>query len=185
MGGNKQAIVLMSGGIDSAACAHLLIGQGLSVSAVFIDYGQAALAAEKNAATHMAEHLEITLRRFNVFGSEPFGTGELPGRNAFLAMAAVFLMRAPPGIIAMGVHGGTPYYDCSERFAESMARLVAEQTDGRTIFVAPFISWNKQDIYDYFQKAGLPIDLTYSCERGPVPPCGICASCRDRRSLRC
>ena len=46
----RDATVLMSGGIDSAACAHLLAWQGNAinaVNAVFINYGQAAAAAEE------------------------------------------------------------------------------------------------------------------------------------------
>jgi 7-cyano-7-deazaguanine synthase len=31
----------------------------------------------------------------------------------------------------------------------------------------------------------LPVQLTYSCELGSVPPCGLCLSCADRRALGC
>ena len=39
---SKHATVLMSGGIDSAACAAFLAAQGIKVSALFVDHGQAA-----------------------------------------------------------------------------------------------------------------------------------------------
>ena len=181
----RQALVLMSGGIDSSACGHFFLDQGLRVTGAFIDHGQAASSAEQRAVAAMAAYLKIPLKCFSLSGSEPFTFGELVGRNAFLAFSALFLMRAPPGVLAMGLHSGTPYYDCSPSFVESMARLIAEYTDGQTAFVAPFLTWRKRDVYDYFQNARLPLALTYSCESGSMPPCGACASCRDRRGLGC
>jgi 7-cyano-7-deazaguanine synthase len=175
----------MSGGIDSSACAYFLARQGTEVHAVFIDYGQAAATFERRAAASMSAHLGLAFAEYAVSGSEPFSSGELTGRNAFLAFAALFLTRARPGVLAMGLHAGTRYYDCSQPFAEALTKLVAEHTDGQVSFVAPFLSWNKQQVYDYFVSSGLPAGLTYSCEAGQEPPCGACASCHDRRALGC
>ena len=41
-----------------------------------------------------------------------------------------------------------------------MTVLVAEHTDGGLVPVTPFLEWNKQQIYDYFTAAKLPIKLT-------------------------
>src|ERR1700737_3380327 len=101
---------------------------------------------------------------YSVLGSEPFTAGELVGRNAFLVFTALFLTRARPGILAMGVHGGTPYWDCSEGFAREMERLVAEHTDGKVVFVAPFLTWTKSEVYEYFLTTGIDVSVTYSCE---------------------
>jgi 7-cyano-7-deazaguanine synthase len=181
----RRATVLLSGGLDSAACAHFLQGQGLSVSAVFVNYGQAAAVLEWRAAVAMAERLDLPLRTLSVTGGDQFGSGELAGRNAFLVFAALFLGRATPGLLAAGIHAGTPYYDCSEDFVELIGRLVADSTDGRVSFLAPFVSWTKQDVYNYFVAASLPTKLTYSCEAGTDPPCGVCLSCGDRKALGC
>ena len=175
----------MSGGIDSTACAHLLAQQGEDVDGIFIDYGQPAAKVEERAVTAITTRLGIHLAIWRVSTPEPFTAGELIGRNAFLIFAALFLTRARPGMLAMGVHSGTRYYDCSEPFVAALARLVAEHTDGRVSFVAPFANWSKRDIYEYFVGAGLPIDLTYSCEVGSEPACGKCTSCRDRKVLGC
>jgi 7-cyano-7-deazaguanine synthase len=180
-----DAIVLMSGGIDSAACAYLLQQQGRDVQAIFIDYGQAASGLEENAAARMSAHLRIPLERYSLSKGKRFGSGELVGRNAFLIFAALFLTGARPGLLAMGIHSGTGYYDCSPTFVNAIDRLVAEHTDGTVSFLAPFLSWNKRDVYDFFVAEALPIDLTYSCESGAEPPCGSCASCRDRKALGC
>jgi 7-cyano-7-deazaguanine synthase len=179
------ATVLMSGGIDSAACAHLLRSQGMAVDGLFIDHGQAAAEREAGAVSALADHIGITVRRVGVVGSSPCGPCELPGRNAFLIFTALFLSGGRSGLLGLGLHAGTPYYDCSEAFVADIGKLVAEHTDGRVSIAAPFLTWTKKDIYDYFVSSGLPIDATYSCEAGTEPPCGVCASCRDREALGC
>ena len=56
-----HATVLMSGGINSAACAHFLRRQGFVVDAIFLDYGQ--LAATLKAAMAFAHHLDLPMQR--------------------------------------------------------------------------------------------------------------------------
>jgi 7-cyano-7-deazaguanine synthase len=175
----------MSGGIDSTACVHLLREKGLPVRGVFIDFGQVAAKPEQRAAEAIAANLGVPLTIYRVCGGIRYSSGELPGRNAFLLFTTLFLTRQRSGLVAIGVHAGTPYYDCSSIFIEAMTRLAAEQTDGRVAIIAPFLSWTKGDVFRYFTAAGLPLGLTYSCEAGAEPPCGECASCQDRRALGC
>jgi 7-cyano-7-deazaguanine synthase len=180
-----EAMVLMSGGIDSTACAHFLKRQNHSVRGVFFNYGQAAAAPESRAAHRIANFLSVPLSVYEVTGAEKFSKGELPFRNAFLIASTAFLSGGRSGFLAIGIHAGTPYFDCSITFVESMARVVCEHTNGALRLVAPFLQWTKAEIFEYFVSSGIPVDLTYSCEAGSSPPCGTCASCRDRRSLGC
>ncbi|MFT4432103.1 7-cyano-7-deazaguanine synthase [Caballeronia sp. 15715] len=185
MGPRPKTTVLLSGGIDSAACAHFVCTLGQDVDAVFLDYGQAAATAEHHAALRLAAHLDLPLRTFAVSGPQQFGAGELLGRNAFLIFSTLFLTGGQSSALALGLHAGTPYYDCSSVFVSSISKLVAEHTDGRISVVAPFIEWTKQEVYEYFLTARIPIGFTYSCEAGTEPVCGVCASCLDRRALQC
>jgi 7-cyano-7-deazaguanine synthase len=175
----------MSGGIDSAACAAFFSAQGLKVSALFVDHSQAAVEQERAAVRSLAAVLGIDIQELAFKGSAPFGSGELVGRNAFLVFAALFATRAQTSLIAMGLHAGTPYYDCSPAFVEKINRIVAEHTDNAVQVVAPFLEWTKRDVCDYFMRTGLPIERTYSCETGGDSPCGTCASCLDRKALQC
>jgi 7-cyano-7-deazaguanine synthase len=179
------AIVLLSGGIDSAACAYFLRTRGHEVNALFFHYGQAAAKPEAHAAKSIASHIGIPLRVHRVSGTPKFPTGELTGRNAFLLSSAVLLAARKPGLLVIGVHAGTTYYDCSPRFLEIMGRLINEQTNGTLQLVVPYLDWSKKEVFDYLLKSGIPVELTYSCEAGTVPPCGRCASCRDRKALGC
>lgn len=171
--------------MDSAACAHFLKHRGSSICGVFVDYGQAAAGREWTAVQTLASHLDAPLLVHRITGAESFSAGELAGRNAFLIFAALFLSRCRSGLLAIGIHAGTPYFDCSAPFLEMMARLVAEHTNGAVSLVAPFLHWTKRDVLDYFVSAGLPLHVAYSCETGTSPPCGRCASCLDRRALGC
>lgn len=179
------ATVLMSGGIDSAACAYHLRSQGLIVNGIFVDYGQNAVDREAQAVATLASHLRIKIQKIKVDSSKKYGSGELPGRNAFLIFTALFFRGGRSGLIGLGLHAGTPYYDCSEEFVLNIGKLVAEHTDGKVSVVAPFINWTKRDVYDYFLLSKIPIESTYSCEAGTLPICGSCASCGDRKALGC
>ena len=182
---SKNATVLMSGGIDSTACAHFLHSAGFSVRGLFIDYGQAARSAEARAVQAAAQHLACQVTSVSVLLGREFAAGELTGRNAFLISTALFAGISRPGVLAIGIHAGTPYFDCSEAFFEAIARLVSEQTDGTVTLIAPFLNWTKGDVFNYFTASQLPVSVTYSCESGGEEPCGLCASCRDREALGC
>lgn len=181
-----DALVLLSGGIDSAACARYLQERGERVRVLFVDYGQKAAAFERSAAEGLSVRLGVPIRVVQYHAGLSFGAGEIRGRNAFLIFAAMLQDTHPYAeSIALGVHSGTNYYDCSPAFIESAGRVVAEYTDGNTRLVAPFAKWTKRDVFEYFVRAGLPVDGSYSCEAGTSPPCGSCLSCRDRRTLEC
>src|ERR1700744_2558448 len=104
-----RATVLFSGGIDSTSCVHFLRKDGYQVSGLFVDFGQAAARMERQSVIALSEEISIPINTLEVSRSDDFGAGELAGRNAFLIFAALLLGRCPEGIIALGIHAGTPY----------------------------------------------------------------------------
>jgi 7-cyano-7-deazaguanine synthase len=177
-----EIAVLLSGGIDSMACADFYLSMDRPVCGIFVDYGQAATTREAAAATAVARHFAIPLLVITARGPRAKGDGEIPARNAFLACAAA--MERPPSVlaIALGIHAGTSYADCSSAFVASAKGLLSLQSIPVDV-VAPFLDWQKQEVIEYALKRRLPIELTYSCESGTLPPCGRCMSCLDRRVL--
>jgi 7-cyano-7-deazaguanine synthase len=157
----------------------------MTVAGLFVDHGQAAAQREDYAVRSICERLSLPLQSIVVSGTGTHGSGELIGRNGMLLFAALFATRGQSNLLCLGVHGGTPYYDCSRSFIRSIDTLIAEHTDGQVSVFAPFLDWTKRDVYDYFQGACLPLKLTYSCEAGATIPCGECASCLDRKALGC
>lgn len=180
-----EALVLFSGGIDSFALAYLLKGRGFGINGVFVDYGQAARHPEWDAAQRAAHHLQIPVMRISCDSGISFDVGELSGRNLFLASTAAFFAPVSCTLLAIGIHAGVPYYDCSPVFVERLKPIIEEQSNGRMTLITPFLNWHKPQIVRYAIDAGLPLEATYSCESGSIPPCGSCASCRDREALGC
>ena len=177
------ALILLSGGIDSTACVHYYRDQGFEVKGVFIDYGQKARKNEFKSANKIASHYGIELNRLAFTTSQMFTQGEIKGRNAFLVLGTLLAYPDFRGIIALGIHSGSPYYDCSESFAKKIDEILNGYTDGQVSLDTPFIHWDKKMIFEYCKDNDVPIPLTYSCENGSDPPCGNCLSCRDRRAL--
>lgn len=175
--------MLLSGGIDSTICVHLLQAGGHSVQGLFVDYGQAGSTQEWRSAVALADFFSIDLRRVACTADNRFGEGELQGRNGFLVFSALLLGRCSEGLLTMGIHSGTPYYDCSPAFVDRLSPIVLESSGGAVSLHTPLLSWSKGDVYAYFRATGIPTALTYSCEAGASPPCGRCASCLDRANL--
>jgi 7-cyano-7-deazaguanine synthase len=183
-GERPSVLVLLSGGVDSAACAAFYSSQRYDVSALFVEYGQAAAQQERRAARRLAKRAGVPLARVEISGLGPFGKGYIPARNGLLLAAALSHWKARKGMIALGIHAGTSYVDCSQGFVDAAQRLFDVYTDGRVRVACPFVTWTKATIWAYCREAGVPLELTYSCERGGERPCGRCLSCKDRRTLR-
>jgi 7-cyano-7-deazaguanine synthase len=179
----KNAVILLSGGIDSTACVHYYLEQKFNVKALFIDFGQKAHKAELASAEKIAKHFKVPLLKLQFQFPLEYPSGEILGRNAFLVLSSIMLLQKYHGLIALGIHSGTPYYDCSESFVISINELLRGYSGGRILLDAPFQKWTKKMIMDYCLKNKIPINLTYSCENGTIPQCGKCLSCKDRRVL--
>lgn len=174
-----QVLVLLSGGIDSAACAHFYMKAGHVVEALHVDYGQAARIEERRSAELISSRLGIGLKTIVLSEVTPKGDGLIQGRNALLLFVALLELQREQGLIAIGVHSGTEYYDCSPDFIIVAQSILDGYADGRIRVVAPFLNWTKDQVFDYARDGGLPLNLTYSCESGGPNPCGKCRSCLD------
>jgi 7-cyano-7-deazaguanine synthase len=179
--GRPRTLILTSGGIDSACLLALSAAE--DAEALFVDYGHLARMPEERAAAAVASNYRVPLSRLHV-GPLSAGEGEIPGRNTLLAHLALSALAGSPGRVLIGIHAGTGYRDCSPEFAELVQRSYDFHSDGRVQFTAPFIEQTKREILVLAGELGVPVELTYSCERGTEPPCGGCRSCRDRKGLR-
>ena len=94
----------------------------------------------------------------------------LPARNALLLSVALMSMECDSGIVAIGIHAGTPYVDCSLDFQRRMQNVYDLYTNGSVRIDAPFIQWTKSDIWDYAQMQNVPLNLTYSSNLGDLHP---------------
>ena len=174
-------LVLASGGVDSSTLLWLSAEQGLAPSALFVDYGQPAADAESAAVAKVCSGIGAPLRRVRYSGMS-FGSGEIRGRNAYLLHTALIEFPTPSGVVALGIHAGTEYADCSPEFVDVMQRSYDFHTEGEITVVAPFLNWTKQQVYTFAAQLNVPLAQTYSCESASRP-CGECRSCLDRSLL--
>ena len=170
-------VVLLSGGVDSAVVLALLKRAGRAPTALWIDYGQPAAIAELRASEALAELYGAAWSRVDVRGLAPPAAGEFPGRNDLLvATAGAFGGGAP---VAIGVHAGTGYADCSPGWLHGWQAHLAAQRPGEGTLLAPLIDASKADVLALARELAVPTDLAYSCETGSEP-CARCSSCMDR-----
>lgn len=178
-----EVTVLLSGGIDSAACVAFYKEQDWLVRGLFVNYGQVAARREEKAAKAVAGHFGIPLTVVAWAGQQKKGPGLIRGRNGFLLFAALLEIEHCSGVVAIGLHSGTRYLDCAPPFVRKMQSVFDSYTDGRVQIGVPFLRWTKSEIWT-FCESRVPVSLTYSCERGVAQPCGNCDSCLDLEALR-
>jgi 7-cyano-7-deazaguanine synthase len=180
---DSATLVLLSGGIDSCATLALYRRRAEPVVAMFVEYGQTAAKHEHAAAARVAEYYETNVRTATLTGLGNFHEGYIRGRNALLLQVALTAAPFEVGQIAIGLHAGTSYPDCSPFFVSEMQRSFDVYCSGRLRVVAPFIDDDKRSVVEFCRESAVPLHLTYSCERGTMPPCGTCLSCLDRAAF--
>jgi 7-cyano-7-deazaguanine synthase len=209
MTSSKRAVVLLSGGLDSATSAAQAIADGYTVIALSLSYGQRhyrELEAAKKIVQHLGiqEHfiLDVNLSQWGgssltdrtidvpTTGVEAntIPSTYVPGRNTVFLSIALSLAEAKNaeaiylGINAVDYSG---YPDCRPEYLEAVQKLAALSSkvglEGQAPrLVAPLVLDTKVDIVRRALALGVPIDLTYSCYQGGDVPCGVCDSCRIR-----
>jgi 7-cyano-7-deazaguanine synthase len=204
----KQAVLLLSGGLDSMVCAGLAREQGYSVIALTIDYNQRH-RVELDAATRIAagladRHVVLPLD-LRAFGGSALtddiavpkdGAGDgipvtyVPARNTIFLSLALGLAEASGardifiGVNALDYSG---YPDCRPEFVaefEKVANLATKAgVEGRGFAIhAPLQHMTKADIAREAARLGLDARLSHSCY-DPSPngrACGECDACRLR-----
>lgn len=178
-----NTLVLVSGGIDSACCVSFYRESGHAVTGVFVDYGQPVSECEEHSAKAIAHHYSMPLHIIRCSSPSSGLAGEIAGRNAFLIFVALLHFPRFAGILTLGIHAGTDYYDCSEHFTNQANLILSGYSNGKLVLAVPFLHWSKNAVYDFCLQNRVPVELTWSCEVGPKLPCGRCLSCEDRRHL--
>ena len=184
----KQAVVLVSGGMDSSTLLWKLVHEGVKSTALSIHYGQRHEveldAAHKICQLAGVPHTEIDLRSVGQFlkGSSqtdpsvavPQGRYDdpsmkvtvVPNRNMMmLSIAAAFGIGQGIYSIAYAAHAGDHaiYPDCRPEFVESM-KLVLSHCDYKKVkLLTPFLKSSKANIVKAGTKIGMPFEKTWSC----------------------
>jgi len=205
-----RAVVLLSGGLDSATVLALARESGLECYALSVSYGQRH-QSEISAAARVAhslgarEHRIMHVNLGRIGGSAltdnsidvPTTPGEgipvtyVPARNTImlsLALAWAEVLKATEIHIGVNAVDYSGYPDCRPEFVAAFQQLAALATkvgvEGGSLQVrAPLISMSKAQIVREGARLGVDYSLTVSCYQadGEGRACGRCDSCRLRR----
>ena len=205
----KKAVVLLSGGLDSATTLALAQEQGYACYAISFDYGQRH-RCELEAAHRVAqaagviEHKLITLDLNNIGGSALTDTAiavpdqptagipvtYVPARNTvFLSLALAWAEVLTAEAIFIGVNAVdySGYPDCRPEFIEAFTHLAKVATkagvEGQPIGIeTPLIHLSKAEIIQQGLRLGVEYANTISCYAPDDAgrACGRCDSCRLR-----
>lgn len=206
----RDAVVLLSGGLDSMVTAALAQEAGFRVSALTIDYNQRH-RRELEAAARIARALGIQRHVVLPLDLRQFGGSALtadipvpkdgvgpgipvtyvPARNlVFLSLTLAWAEALGARDIFIGVNAldYSGYPDCRPEFIagfEQLARLATKVgAEGETVTIhAPLQHMGKDAIAAETQRLGLDAGMSWSCY-DPQPDgraCGVCDSCRLRR----
>jgi 7-cyano-7-deazaguanine synthase len=206
---NKKAIVLLSGGLDSATVLYHAISKGYQVHVLSFDYGQRhkkeLLFAEKLAHANNVKIYKLRIA-FPWKGSSLFGgriklpkgrmgrksipSTYVPARNIiFLSFALSYAEAINAATIFIGANqiDYSNYPDCRNDFLNAFKKMASKGTksgvSGKRISIeAPLIGMKKKDIIIKAYKLGVPFQYTWSCYKGGKYPCGVCDSCIIRKN---
>lgn len=201
-----KAVVLLSGGLDSATVLAIARSEGFECHALTIVYGQrhsVELDSAKRVASALgaASHREFPVP-LHLFGgsaltedipvpkggeSDGIPVTYVPARNTvMLAVALAMAETTGASAVFCGVNAVdySGYPDCRPEFIaafEHMAQLATKSAvEGRTLQIkAPLMNLTKSEIIELGQRLGVDYGITHSCY-DPLPDgraCSLCDSC--------
>ena len=205
----KKAVVLLSGGLDSATALAIALDQGYQCFVLSFDYGQRSLT-ELNAAKQIAQNMGVAEHRVIRLHLEDFGGSALtdhsidvpeeetedipvtyvPARNTVfmsLALGWAEVLEADSIFIGVNAVDYSGYPDCRPEYIaafENMANLATKRgVQGQPISIeTPLIALTKEQIIQTGNELGVDYSLTVSCYQADDQgrACGHCDSCRLR-----
>jgi 7-cyano-7-deazaguanine synthase len=203
----KKAVVLLSGGMDSATCLFLARKEGYDCTCLSFDYGQRN-KKEIAAARTLARLARAQWRKVRVdFPREKSALVDkkvalpkkrdiesigrdipvtyVPSRNIiFLSLAASYAETTGAEAVFIGAHAQdfSGYPDCRKEFFEKFSAMLAAGTktgvEGKPIkVIAPLLTMTKKEIVLLGASLDVPYQRTWSCYAGGKKPCGVCDAC--------
>jgi 7-cyano-7-deazaguanine synthase len=208
---SKNAVLLLSGGLDSATVLAIARSEGYACHCLSLDYGQrhhaeldaaARVAAALGAKAHRVVTLDLTLFGGSALTDDAIAVPVdgasagipityVPARNTImlsLALAWAEVLDAQHIFFGANAVDYSGYPDCRPEYVrafEAMANLATKAAvEGARLTVhAPIIALSKADIIRRGSALGVDYALTVSCYQADAAgrACGVCDSCRLRR----
>ncbi len=199
-----RALVLLSGGLDSAVSLSWALREGWSVYPLTFHYHERP-QREKDATASLVRHsrcqenlLEVDLpflmevEDLRENGLENPSLQDAPGsyvpaRNLIFYATAAHYGEILGAQWLVGGHNGADgeiFPDAAPAFFGGLNRLLKlgllTASKSRLQIVNPLEGLTKADVLRLGRELGVPFDVTWSCHYDGAVPCGTCASCRER-----
>lgn len=198
-----KAVVLLSGGMDSAVTAAIAASRG-KAAFLHVNYGQRTEARELKSFHEIADYYRIEERLVADIGylkdiggsaltdeaiavpkgdlsNKEIPATYVPFRNAHLLSIAVSWAEViGAGSIYIGAveEDSSGYPDCRGEFFRAFEKAVCLGTKaGRITIETPLIALRKSEIVKKGVEIGAPLHLTWSCYKDSEAACGQCDSC--------
>jgi 7-cyano-7-deazaguanine synthase len=205
----EKAVVLISGGMDSALVAALALESNYEIAALHLNYGQRTEKREQKAFLDICKHYGIneklivdvsylvqiggsslTDKKIKVskanLDSKEIPSSYVPFRNGnILSIAASWAEVIGANSIFIGAMqlDSSGYPDCRKDFFDAYEKAINLGTKPETQIriIAPIIDLSKKDIVTLGIEHKVPFHLTWSCYTQEDVPCGTCDSCALRQ----
>jgi 7-cyano-7-deazaguanine synthase len=208
MDGQRLAICLVSGGMDSCVTAAIAHKENDELAFLHVSYGQRTEQREHESFEALADYFNVKLRLVisleqlaRIGGSSltdnsiPVTAANLsapgipssyvPFRNAHLLAAAVSwgeVIGATAIYVGAVAEDSSGYPDCRPEFYDAFQRVLDVGTKPEThiMIETPVIGMRKSEIVQRGTELGAPLHLTWSCYQATDLACGNCDSCALR-----
>ena len=205
---SKNALAIVSGGLDSAVMLALLLEQGWKCRAVGFNYGQRH-RRELQHADLMCTALDVPYEVVDIreamsaltssdsalvnpdvavprghYADPTMKATIVPNRNLImLSLAAGIALSHRLDAIAIGAHRGDHdiYPDCRMEFLHAVERTLALCDDRPLGLLRPLIEIDKKGVVALGIRLGVDFGATWTCYEGGEVACGTCGSCDERR----
>lgn len=200
---SKKAIILLSGGLDSAVALYWANNRGYDLIAISINY-ESRPENERKAALKLCEILNLTIieipllfikesidlriEGYPIHSALNAPEGFIPSRNLmFYSIAAYYAEVYNCDFIIGGHIKADPkkFPDADPTFFKLLETIVNKgkhtNDKGFINFLFPLSNMTKQDIIKLAKDLEVPFNYTWSCYSDGIKPCGTCSSCRKRK----
>ena len=200
----KQAIVLLSGGLDSATTLYYALKKGYLCRALIFNYGQrhrrelrsAVAVARRESVAYRVLRIKLPWQGSSLLDKKkriPINRKQfagipstyVPARNIiFLSFALSYAEAVGAGAIFIGAHSVdySGYPDCRPEFFRAFEKVIQTGTKKKKIkILVPLLKMSKVQILKLAKKLNVPVEKTWSCYAGGRAPCGVCDACMIRQ----
>lgn len=200
----RDAVIIISGGMDSATMLHEFKDE--IALAITFDYGSTQNGRERLCALeqcrrlgirHIVIRLDFMKQYFKSallesadaipegnYDDENMKSTVVPFRNGIMLAIACGVAESN-GLkrVMIANHSGdhTIYPDCQPGFINAISKAMQAGTYDKIEVYAPYTNLSKADIARHGKALGVDYSLTYSCYKGGLNHCGRCGTCRERR----